>query len=635
MSVQLFDLAQVFNKNFFRIPDYQRGYSWEEPQLSDFWMDLSELPDGKNHYVGVLNVEKALTENIKDPSDQWMINERKLNAFFVVDGQQRITTCIVAIKAMLDSKEDLGEEDPDEIEKRYLWLTRKGDGTKVCVFGYEKDNPSFEFWKSRILGIDSTSNDDIQTTYTRNLKCAYDFFVKKIAERQVPVKNLYAKLTSHFKFNFYEIDPTFDVHVTFETMNNRGKDLSKLELLKNRFIYLSSLLSHQSATASGDVITQVEIDHLRQDVNNVWKTVYEYLGKSSEIKLRDDDFLKHHWAMYFGFKKDQADEYAKFLLDEHFTAKKVITGEIRISDIKDYITSLQLSIKNWYKVLACDTNLSEEHEVLGNLNVIGHRYFMPLILAAYSKSNEHPPIQLLREIERYSFLAFAIYGRNSGYGQPKMMNWAHQLFKGKDSSGNTVAISNVISGIQYESESQKDVQKFKQEIASLFKDKEGFYSWTGIEYLLYRYELSLHKKSKETSTKIPWNSVKTIEHILPQENSDPYWKLRFGNLADIELNKALHSVGNLLLLNRRKNSSLSSKGFDLKRSMDKFGYSAGTLSENEVAINDDWTIQHILNRGILLMRFIETEWKVSFGNDTEIKKLLQLDFINDSSETTN
>ena len=53
---------------------------------------------------------------------------------------------------------------------------------------------------------------------------------------------------NRLKFNYYEIDDSLDVYVTFETMNNRGKDLSHLELLKNRLIYLSTLLHEDDET---------------------------------------------------------------------------------------------------------------------------------------------------------------------------------------------------------------------------------------------------------------------------------------------------------------------------------------------------------------------------------------------------
>ena len=44
---KLQSLTEIFNEKFFRIPDFQRGYSWQEPQLKDFWDDLINLKADK------------------------------------------------------------------------------------------------------------------------------------------------------------------------------------------------------------------------------------------------------------------------------------------------------------------------------------------------------------------------------------------------------------------------------------------------------------------------------------------------------------------------------------------------------------------------------------------------------------
>lgn len=87
----------------------------------------------------------------------------------------------------------------------------------------------------------------------------------------------------------YEVNDDFNVCIVFESMNNRGKSLSNLELLKNRFIYLSANLK-----ATDDAKQE-----LRKDINEVWKNIYHYLGKNPDLKLDDDDFLYNHWIMYF------------------------------------------------------------------------------------------------------------------------------------------------------------------------------------------------------------------------------------------------------------------------------------------------------------------------------------------------
>ena len=64
--------------------------------------------------------------------------------------------------------------------------------------------------------------------------------------------------------------------------------MSHLELLKNRLIYLSTLLDEDDETKG----------RLRTDINETWKTIYEYLGKNKDNPLDDDDFLFNHWIMY-------------------------------------------------------------------------------------------------------------------------------------------------------------------------------------------------------------------------------------------------------------------------------------------------------------------------------------------------
>ena len=59
MASELQNLATIFNNRVFRIPDYQRGYAWAEPQLNDFWDDLDRLDARRTHYTGQLTLEKV------------------------------------------------------------------------------------------------------------------------------------------------------------------------------------------------------------------------------------------------------------------------------------------------------------------------------------------------------------------------------------------------------------------------------------------------------------------------------------------------------------------------------------------------------------------------------------------------
>jgi uncharacterized protein with ParB-like and HNH nuclease domain len=103
MESNLFSISKIFTERLFRIPDYQRGYAWTEKQLKDFWNDLVQLDPDKNHYTGVLTLEDVPSEKEREWSDDaWIIEHKSFYPYYIVDGQQRLTTSIILIKSILE-----------------------------------------------------------------------------------------------------------------------------------------------------------------------------------------------------------------------------------------------------------------------------------------------------------------------------------------------------------------------------------------------------------------------------------------------------------------------------------------------------------------------------------------------------
>jgi hypothetical protein len=93
--------------------------------------------------------------------------------------------------------------------------------------------------------------------------------------------------------------------------------------------------------------------------------------------------------------------------------------------------------------------------------------------------------------------------------------------------------------------------------------------------------------------------------------------------------KLSNSLGNLLLLGRRKNSSLQNECFELKKEGRNgvSGYINGSYSEIEASRNLTWGPMHILQRGIKLLSFMEENWSIDLGTDEDKKLLLGLEFL--------
>ena len=643
---KLQSLSEIFNEKFFRIPDFQRGYSWGINQLEDFWEDLTNLKDDSFHYTGLLtieSIEKKSVKSIENWQDDLWLFERGFGAYYLIDGQQRLTTSIILINELLKKFKDdegINFSNKKDWQKKFLFQTFD-ESYKSYIFGYEKDNPSDEYFKTKILEQESSTSDKVpeQTLYTANLKAARIFFDGKLSKLNKDELELtFKKVTSKFKYNVYEIDDDLDVYVTFETMNNRGKPLSNLELLKNRLIYLSTLLDISESTRM----------RLRKDINETWKTIYEYLGKNKDNPMDDDEFLRNHWIMYFKYDRKESGAYAKYLLNKKFTAKKAVTNEFDFDEVKNYIDSLSKSVKSWFYLFNPQYSAYEDEtkEWIQKLNRLGMSAFPPLFMASMTKCTEKEFKPLFKAAEKFIFLVFRLSQRPSNTKNSHFYRLANSFYFGKDGTSIETTINNVNwmtigesgEGEEYVYHGWFDLIKFFFHIKDQYEKGEGFYSWNGLRYFLFEYELNLQNKAKG-NTKLSWSEFhqrkkeNTIEHIYPQTPKDKCWTSVFNKYSKKERKIILNSLGNLVLLAQSKNSELQNKCFDFKnkhtnKQGDEVGFFNGAYSEIEVSSYGTWTPQEILTRGENMLEFLEERWEIDFDEDgIEKSSILQLDFV--------
>lgn len=647
--MELYTIDSIFEKRLLRIPDYQRGYAWNKQEINDFWEDLVHLDDNRVHYTGIVTlelVEKKEVEKWED--DKWIIDGKGYKPFYIVDGQQRITTSIILIRAIVmeidkrnenrsdESKITLSHQSMREITNRYILHETDTKMQKSFLFGYEVDNPSDEYLKNHIFNAEFHSDRRRETLYTRNLLYAKEFFLKKLSKMtHEEIDTLFRKLTRQFQFNIFTLDKKndnkIDVFVTFETMNNRGKQLTNFEKLKNRLIYLSTLLPDDSGKES-----------LRKKINVAWKMIYEYLGKNPDDPLDDDDFLRNHWIMYYKYSRSTGYGYIDFLLNDKFMPRNVTRPEsddkrLTVEKIDKYVVSLQNSIHPWFYIHNpfYPSNFEYENEenkmLLGRLKRGGYGAFKPLLLASYlSKQNIEDINKLLISAEKYIFSLFTVSNRRSNTGDSEFFGYSREILKKKKSIPDIIGKINDWIGAYY------DPEGFLRQIRERYISEKGFNNWKGIRYFLYEYEYWLNERGRTAKKKITWDDfiqVKkdhvTIEHILPQVKDDPYWQKQFAKyLCTKEENYLTHSLGNLLPLSREKNSSLQNKSFPLKKNNgDGVGYYNGSASENKVNLETDWDAQRILDRGIELLEFMEERWDINLGNTEYKEQLLHLQFV--------
>lgn len=621
-TVKYLSIKELFQGHIFRIPDYQRGFSWEPKHCEALWKDLINLQEGKLdfHYTGMITVEKIEEDQYQYWEDQYYF-KNLATGYFVVDGQQRLTAITILLYSFIklyfegQAEEELLDGNQEAFwREQYIYRPEQYGNPASYIFGYQTDNPSDLFFKGRILeqaGIEVTE----ETAYTNNLLAAKQYFESQIIE-YIKAKDrkslgaLCATLVQKFKFDFKVINKDLDIFMVFETMNTRGKKLSDLENLKNRLIYLSTIL-YKIEQEGQD--SNKHNNQLRTQIVETWKGIYQELGRDKSLANTDDTLLNYHWIMYDNYDRRRAAAYAEDLFGEKFTVEKTIAGELSVKEATKYVDSLS-SAAQWWFVLNNPLSLvsrqyisqwcKEEAEIdqvvvlLAKIDVLSPRFFVPIIFAAFSRQEQLIPF--LETVEHYLFLLFTVSGRRSNTGSYHFRKHASTLYKNhwdiKEMIGNLN--SWIYGGEDHYGYLNIDAWYQNLEFNFEHQDKKGYQSWSGIKYFLAIYSGRFSEIVKE------WNQYKVVT-IYNNSSTERKGLAAFDKekYKPQELRCLEYSLGNLFLI------KITSK-------MPKVEEWSLQKMQEESQLDDlksytVWTPQAILERGKNMLAFLEEHWNLN------------------------
>jgi uncharacterized protein with ParB-like and HNH nuclease domain len=192
----------------YKVPIYQRPYVWNEEQWQELYDDLSGLTDPDIHFLGSIVV---VTDKKSDAAVEY---------FQIVDGQQRLATILVWLAALRDALTQRGESELADYITGFLFITQYSGGRFVripkLVLG-EFDNPLFQ----EILEGNGTNAGDSL------LGRCYTFFRKKIDG------NILSGLLNKISIVHINVFSHLNAFRLFDTLNDRGLELSSVDLVKN------------------------------------------------------------------------------------------------------------------------------------------------------------------------------------------------------------------------------------------------------------------------------------------------------------------------------------------------------------------------------------------------------------------
>ncbi|GAA9391122.1 hypothetical protein HpHA273_14070 [Helicobacter pylori] len=588
--MELLDLDGVMEKGVFEIPSYQRGYAWQMRQLKDFWNDLehvSKLGD-KSHYMHSLTLRE-------------LENEFENSAFEIIDGQQRLATSLILLGFLAKTTQN---KDPKySLINLEPILSYKYYGLSEAFRAITEEEKDLEAFKTSF--------------YAKNLIEAYAFFKEKISDTPIEaLERMFDALIKKMLFSVVGLnDNRIDPFSSFETINNRGKDLSTLELLKNRLHFVAHKICEGK-----------KLEKLQQEINDTYTLIYHDLRQFEDAHL--EGFLKHFVAYYYGEKGD----FKKRLLEMEFNAHKRYTDNTNFNEeyekIDDLLFYLSYSSKVWHFLhtldeksitLIVDDNKKLEIEItpkmrglldkMRRLNALNDNAFLPLLLSlltiqlAGKSANEQPYTTqelegLLEYLERFGFLIYGVAGKNTA----KWIELAFMAFKAFRYGEENIAIEKLptLEKSFFNRQGNSGLELLEEYIHSK-KNTEKWYKWkNALNYLLYEYELH---NNPETTLNFD-SSIESIEHILPQKPDQGY-SAKEKNWAKNP--NIVHALGNLLLIPKNANSSLSNKPFDEKRKE----YLKGSYSEKEVAKNASFGVEQIKERSEKLLDFLIAHYRIA------------------------
>lgn len=604
----------LFSESLYQIPDYQRGYAWEEKHWDDFIQDLDALveEDVNSHYTGTI----VVYANPKVQPKPYGATKR-FKSVDVVDGQQRLTTSCLYLSVILNKLLGLGESAFQNEVADFLYA---GTTCKLTL-NNDTENVFYDLLKNGRV------NTHVDSTHAKRLVLACEHFQKHINTQLTKrgrdagieyLKNLFYAITQKMSFTYYVIEEECEIGMTFELMNSRGKDLSVLELLKN---YLMHWVSR-------NVVEDGERQVLTAQINKSWKDTYTNIGSCDG---EEDQCLRIAWTLYcthapanwIGYKGFKQDEYIP--LRNFSKRSKPVTMQF-IARFAEGLAEISRQYAIITRPTAANTLHKNELIWLTKIHHTGNiANFLPVMVAArkYCEAREinlEDYISFLKALECYAYRVFMYDGRRSNTGKSSFFRWGYQVFT------RACDLQRVTSGIHNLTRhyaSEKSFHKGNSEPGDWYSSRRL------LKYTLFEYELHLlatEGQGKEPLLTWAQLSDSTLEHILPQtRGKDSHWKAVW---SKDDYKDCLHDIGNIVLT--QDNSSYSNFEFVRKKGRSGIGPSycnSDIRQERRISVHQDWTPAEFYIRRNELVSWINERWKTEQSVDDTL-----LDVIVDSDE---
>lgn len=549
---QYLTLSKLLDGRLFRIPEYQRAYSWGKRQREDLFSDIKRLhakgPDEGHFMAAVVCLRQ----------DQQVLGTDLFHVVEIVDGQQRLTTLIILLRAIalrLDRKDRKENKLADEIDE----LLVKTEGEELLLLQTNHDT-SYHF-----------------ATFLRTGKAAASATAKTIADRELlgamedclafvdqwrqgaELSSLAALLKNRLHFLLHEIDDEKAVYTVFEVLNSRGLDVSWLDRLKS--ILMGSAFEIENANRAG----------LINDLHTTWRDIYSVIGLHQG---RSTEALRFAATLSAGAAPSRPmseEESVSALRHQASTAAKI------------------RSVAHWLLRVtrACDVVAANPR--IDAVTRISQARLLAVAINLRDDLSDKERATLLASWERVSFRIYGLINKDARTRVGEYVRLAWSVVQEKPS---VAAILKEIRAI--------GVDFGIDEAIAGIAETNCYHGWeAALRYLMFRYEEHLADEQGLNFKNEQWERIwlvspsESIEHIWSQKKAPEKHK---------------HRLGNLVLLPPKLNSKLQDSDPDEKvGSYRKTGLLIASAVADQIDA-DGWKGAVIDAREKTLIEWVRKEW---------------------------
>ncbi|KJS20297.1 MAG: hypothetical protein VR72_15150 [Clostridiaceae bacterium BRH_c20a] len=551
------------SKRTFNIPVYQRNYDWKEEHCRRLFFDIEQIAS-KNfeaqHFLGtIVYVVGSAQPNFME--------------FIVIDGQQRITSIMLLIKALHDLLEDFDLK--EDIFETYLINKRAPETLRIKLKPIESDMRAYD----NVMQNNATPNNS-------NIIRNYYLFRQLIANSNCSPKTLYNAL-NNVEIVYIALDKdkkSENPQLIFESLNSTGLSLTQADLIRN-FL----LMNH-------------EYEEQKRLYKNYWLKIEDYLPNAII-----SDFVRDYLTMKNGSIPTKDKVYITF---------KDYVRENKQYDEEGILEELVTYAEYYSWLINCNSPYQNLNDLLQQLQQIKSTVTYPALIYifedcfTYKKMEIDNTEKILRIILSYLYRRIICEYPTNALSKifAHLANDLAKLMLTNESYYDAVVeilATKSGSGVFPRNE------EFKRAFISkdLYKTKIDRYTLVQVE----------KHNNKEV---INLNEDITVEHIMPQKLT-PNWQLDLGKRYEEIYNEFLHTIGNLTLSGY--NPELSNKRFSEKKNI---------LLNSNISLNrnlkdyDIWNDSTIKTRAEILFETAVLVWNLP-GKYNDASKENSIDYDTD------